>query len=100
MHALEWSPPHCQAVLALVSPSPSSFKMQHCELLQIARLLEQGPPSFEQLIDMFGFPLDPVQLDAIKVLLQDESLVISAPTGAGKTAIALAGTVAALSRWA
>ena len=49
---------------------------------------------------MFGFPLDDVQLEAIQVLQQDQSLVISAPTGAGKTAIALAGTVAALSRCA
>nr|AUG32154.1 DEAD/DEAH box helicase [Paulinella longichromatophora] len=37
---------------------------------------------------LFPFPLDPFQLDSIDVLDQGHSLVVSAPTGSGKTLVA------------
>ncbi len=43
-----------------------------------------GVPSLDQL---FPFPLDPFQLDAIDALNQGHSVVVSAPTGSGKTLV-------------
>ncbi len=36
----------------------------------------------------YPFPLDPFQEEAIKHVLADSSVLVSAPTGAGKTVIA------------
>ncbi|MCS5699429.1 DEAD/DEAH box helicase [Cyanobium sp. FGCU-52] len=43
-----------------------------------------GVPALDQL---FPFPLDPFQLDAIDALNQGHSVVVSAPTGSGKTLV-------------
>ena len=39
------------------------------------------------LAELFPFPLDPFQLDAIDALNQGHSVVVSAPTGSGKTLV-------------
>jgi ATP-dependent RNA helicase HelY len=44
--------------------------------------------SDEDLSSVFGFPLDGFQLKAIQVVDAGESVVVSAPTGSGKTVIA------------
>ncbi|KAK9815169.1 hypothetical protein WJX73_009621 [Symbiochloris irregularis] len=54
--------------------------------------------SMDDVLQVFPFQLDACQKDAIKVILGGESLVVSAPTGSGKTAIAEAATVSALAR--
>ena len=61
-------------------------------------LICSGSADQDSLFGLFDFPLDDIQQEAIQRLLEDQSLVISAPTGAGKTAIALAATVATLAR--
>lgn len=37
---------------------------------------------------VFGFELDPFQITAIQALFEDKSVIVSAPTGAGKTVVA------------
>lgn len=41
-----------------------------------------------ELSSRYGFPLDDFQIDAIRVIESGESVVVSAPTGSGKTVIA------------
>ena len=41
----------------------------------------------QPLAKLFPFPLDPFQLDAIDALNQGQSVVVSAPTGSGKTLV-------------
>jgi superfamily II RNA helicase len=43
--------------------------------------------SMQPLAKLFPFPLDPFQLDAIDALNQGQSVVVSAPTGSGKTLV-------------
>ncbi|MGI8484249.1 MAG: DEAD/DEAH box helicase, partial [Thermomicrobiales bacterium] len=49
-------------------------------------------PEHEAIIAQFGalfpFPLDEFQRRAIQVLLNDESVMVAAPTGSGKTVVA------------
>lgn len=55
------------------------------------------PAAFEALI---GFPLDPFQRDAIDAYLGGHSVLVAAPTGTGKTAIAEFAALDALRRGA
>ncbi|WP_259727575.1 MULTISPECIES: DEAD/DEAH box helicase [Synechococcales] len=48
------------------------------------RLVDASVPALDQL---FPFPLDPFQLEAIDALNQGHSVVVSAPTGSGKTLV-------------
>ncbi|KAF6256228.1 hypothetical protein COO60DRAFT_136093 [Scenedesmus sp. NREL 46B-D3] len=54
--------------------------------------------SLEQLQALFPFQLDGFQEKAVQQLLEGRSVVVCAPTGAGKTAIAEAAAAAALAR--
>ena len=45
------------------------------------------PGGVPPLSELFPFPLDPFQLDAIDALNQGHSVVVSAPTGSGKTLV-------------
>lgn len=56
------------------------------------------PPTLRCIERCFAFPLDRFQRQAVQVLLEGESCVVCAPTGAGKTAIAEAATIATLAR--
>ena len=49
---------------------------------------------------MLPFELDRFQEQAIDILLNGSSVVVSAPTGAGKTIIAEAATLAVIARYA
>lgn len=51
-----------------------------------------------EIARVFPFPMDRFQEKAVEVLLRGASVVVSAPTGAGKTVIAEAATVAVLAR--
>eukprot|EP00884_Botryococcus_braunii_P013752 jgi/Botrbrau1/22378/Bobra.0002s0055.1 len=55
-----------------------------------------GAVSLEALETTFKFPLDNFQRKAVSKFLQGSSVVVCAPTGAGKTAIAEAAAVAVL----
>lgn len=54
--------------------------------------------SAARITSIFPFPLDGFQRRALELFLQGQSVVVCAPTGAGKTAIAEAAAVAALAR--
>lgn len=54
----------------------------------------------QDIIGVLPFELDRFQKQAIDILLKGSSVVVSAPTGAGKTIIAEAATLAVLARYA
>lgn len=51
-----------------------------------------------EIEDTFQFPLDRFQKEAVQMFLAGSSVLVCAPTGAGKTAIAEAAAVAVLAR--
>ena len=53
----------------------------------------------QDLSTTFQFPLDDFQQQAVQLFLQGNSVLVCAPTGAGKTAIAEAAAVAVLARY-
>ncbi len=53
--------------------------------------------AFEELV---GFPLDPFQVEAVEAYLEGKSVLVAAPTGTGKTAIAELAVLDALRRGA
>lgn len=63
-------------------------------------LLANGPRelSLAQITSVLPFALDKFQAQAVDFLLEGSSIVVSAPTGAGKTVIAEAATIAVLAR--
>ena len=67
---------------------------------QVQRLLGGigHEPTLEDLAATFPYPLDRVQAKAIQMFLDGASVVVCAPTGAGKTAIAEAAALAVLAR--
>ena len=54
--------------------------------------------TLEEIEDTFQFPLDGFQKEAVLKFLAGSSVLVCAPTGAGKTAIAEAAAVAVLAR--
>ena len=54
----------------------------------------------DEIEDTFQFPLDDFQRQAVSRFLAGKSVLVCAPTGAGKTAIAEAAAVAVLARCA
>ena len=46
----------------------------------------------------YAFALDPFQLDAIRAIIDDKSVIVSAPTGSGKTLVAEFAIHTALAR--
>ncbi len=55
--------------------------------------------SLEDIEGVLPFQLDSFQQQAIDILLKGSSVVVSAPTGAGKTVIAEAATLAVIARY-
>lgn len=54
--------------------------------------------SIDRIVRIFPFPLDAFQKKAVEKILEGRSVVVCAPTGAGKTAIAEAASVAMLAK--
>ena len=54
--------------------------------------------TLERIASVLPYPLDPFQADAVRRHLEGASVVVCAPTGAGKTAIAVAAAVPVLAR--
>lgn len=55
------------------------------------------PTAVDEYLSALGFTPDPFQLDALAAIEADRSVVVTAPTGAGKTVVAEGAIVAALS---
>ena len=68
--------------------------------VQVPDLMASGKEdvSLADIEAVLPFQLDRFQAQAIDILLQGSSVVVSAPTGAGKTIIAEAATLAVLAR--
>lgn len=76
--------------------------MKGCALgLQMADLLSRGKTelTLDDIASVLPFALDKFQTQSAETLLRGLSVVVSAPTGAGKTAIAEAATIAVLARY-
>jgi len=93
--------PRCCAAAAVASPPqpPRAPPFPPGELVQ---RLRAGVAAGESLLDLlpqcFPYELDGFQLDAMRALEEGRSVVVSAPTGSGKTAVAEIGLYAALAR--
>ena len=81
---------------------PTSKRINRISGMQVERLVSSGNPalSMEEIASAFKFPLDEFQKQAAEDFLAGHSVVVCAPTGAGKTAIAEAATIAVLARCA
>ena len=68
---------------------------------QVLNLIQSGKTdiSLQDVEGVLPFQLDRFQEQAIGILLNGSSVVVSAPTGAGKTIIAEAATLAVLARF-
>ena len=64
----------------------------------IAMTTEQLDAAIEQFSVLYPFPLDEFQREAIRTLLFGDSVMVAAPTGAGKTVVAEFGIYDALRR--
>ena len=80
-------PVAARAVRAAVSPRlAAATGIEQIEQLSVA--LEAGTPAVEAVPQLFPFPLDEFQLASLRALEAERSVVVSAPTGSGKTVIA------------
>lgn len=60
---------------------------------------EDAPePTLDMLTELLPYPLDGFQAEAVTECLEGNSVVVCAPTGAGKTAIAVLAALAALAQ--
>lgn len=66
------------------------------EILSEAEVEGAEMPSFERISEVFSYPLDPFQKEAVETCMSGKSVVVCAPTGAGKTAIAVGAIVSTL----
>ena len=58
------------------------------QIEQLSAALDAGTPAEEAVPQLFPFPLDEFQLASLRALEAERSVVVSAPTGSGKTVIA------------
>lgn len=63
---------------------------------RVRAAIESGRADMESVLQAFPFELDAFQQQAVRELLDGRSVVVCAPTGAGKTAIAEAAAIACL----
>lgn len=89
--------PPRDATIGCVVPHAARFEKPSMQFLE---LIERGQSCMgvEDLAAAFKFPLDAFQLDAVHEFLDGHSVLVCAPTGAGKTAIAEAAAIAVLAR--
>lgn len=69
--------------------------------VQVAELFASGKKdlTLEDIASVLPFALDKFQAQSVETLLRGSSVVVSAPTGAGKTVVAEAATIAVLARY-
>jgi superfamily II DNA or RNA helicase len=66
------------------------------EFEELLTKAQESDLTLEQIERMFPFPLDGFQRDAVEKTISGSSVVVCAPTGAGKTVIAVAAAVPVL----
>jgi hypothetical protein len=83
-------------------PAPPSSPFSDAGSPALEALLSDAaagaPVTISRLQGIFPFPLDGFQVKAVEALLEGKSVVVCAPTGAGKTAIAEAAAAATLAK--
>src|SRR5689334_20311725 len=72
--------PRCAPVLAKCPPLETAPRA--------ARVTVERMDAVERFRTRYSFPLDDFQIEAIRAIEVDQSVIVSAPTGAGKTLIA------------
>ena len=89
-----------EALAVLPNGIDSRLLLQQAAGLQIEALILSANSNLTlgEIEDTFQFPLDRFQKDAVQMFLAGSSVLVCAPTGAGKTAIAEAAAVAVLAR--
>jgi superfamily II RNA helicase len=73
-----------KANLPVLEPHPNAGKPELVNELQL-KYSESGNIQVETVQRCFPFPLDAFQIDAITSLVEKKSVIVSAPTGSGKT---------------
>lgn len=102
-------PPPKQAHGSLITTQPSAFKKSHSSSYDIDHLrgrfeqFSKGPSPDSQwlsklITSVFPYNLDKFQQSALAALSSNQSLVLSAPTGAGKTIVGEMAVYLALCR--
>ena len=83
-----------------LTPHPLLLLPKQAFDLQIEALILSANSNLTlaEIEDTFQFPLDGFQKEAVQKFLAGSSVLVCAPTGAGKTAIAEAAAVAVLAR--
>ena len=71
----------------------SSAPNEHPDYDELAGLSPTIESTLSTVLSHFSFPLDPFQISAVRRVLMKRSVVVCAPTGAGKTAIAEAAAI-------
>jgi superfamily II RNA helicase len=83
----------------LETPTSRLSNAQVVDAILVDHSVEGAPElGMDRIADVFPYPLDPFQGDCIEAALSGTSVVVCAPTGAGKTAIAVGAIVAAMAR--
>ena len=86
-------------VSALCAPTPSSLSAFAGTLAivpELQALTAAGTSPLAIVPDAFSFELDDFQLDSLRALHDGQSVVVSAPTGSGKTVCGEIGCYLAL----
>ncbi|KAG9456738.1 hypothetical protein H6P81_001246 [Aristolochia fimbriata] len=87
------------APVSLDTPRFEEEKWQKVEKLRAqVREFGEGIIDIEELADIYDFPIDKFQRQAIQAFLRGSSVVVSAPTSSGKTLIAEAAAAATVAR--
>lgn len=90
--------PHCTALCSPARPPLASLAGKPAIVDEIIHQTKAGVPLLHLLPQVFPFELDGFQLDTLRALVDGRSVVVSAPTGSGKTVCGEIGIYLALAR--